>query len=555
MRPPIPPMISEGMTFVHNVVQPIILINLNNSSINSMSHMAPLPSSSEADRSFNASYHDFHYDSIVQQETQEQLAPESTSIDRDDELLSFQPTTYQFALLDASLRRTSVSLNARLHGMFFMADPPNAPDLFPQITTPELTCYRRNLFQVTGSIILPRALRYVMTERGERIPIVSQELVISATESVEGGTVKLISVPWKTPISSPPVPPEEKTEKEPSVVPLDLMSHHDPNVEFATFPFAWKRLQFRIATANNGRRKELQQHFVARLKVVATLSSGDRVAIAEARSAAIVVRGRSPRNFQQRNDQPVGERATGRKGSLPNNVSRRTGSDPPKPTPTLKRERSPDNTFASFDLSNIPTAQDINSYGNWTRPTGGSNSAPAFPTPTFKTPTLPSSKSPSSASPPPKTQRIPHPHPDEPDTKRVRQAPSKSPRISTSTHPSPQPPYKYSSLPPTLPSSSSSSSSTRQQQQQLSSTHSPPLATAPVPDPVNPSDSCSYYGYFPPVTQPWQTPYTTTAASMNALYSTPSPYLPHHSMAASAMAVASVPGAAGPNVMPHAVTK
>lgn len=507
-------------------------------SINSISQMPPLASSIEADRSFTTSYHDFHYDPTAQQETLDQLAPESTSIDRDNELLNFQPINYQYALLDYSLQRTSISLHARLHGMFFMADPANAPGLFPPMNAPELTCYRRNLFQVTGTITLPRNLRYVMTDRGDRLPIVAHELTISATESVEGGPVKLISVPWKTPINSPPIPPEDKTEKEPAVIPLDLISYHDPDVELATIPFSWKRLQFRIATANNGRRKELQQHFVARLKVMAILSSGDRVSVAEARSAAIVVRGRSPRNFSARKDQPVGERATGRKStSLPTTV-RRTGSDPPKPTPSLitplKRERSPDNTFSSFDFPSIPTAQDVNSYCSWTRPSGGSNSAPAFPTPTFKTPTLPSSKSPSSASPPLRTPRVSHSHPDEPEPKRVRQAVSKSPRIVNATQPSPQQPYKFSSLPPSLPST-----------RLHSSTNSPPTILS---EPVSSGDFL--HGYFPAVTQPWQPTFTTTA-SMNAIYSTP--YLPHSSMAASAIGVASMPG--GTNILPHTVTK
>ena len=505
--------------------------------------MPPLPSSSHAEPSFNPSYQDFHYDSIaqqdLQQEMQEQPTPESTTIDRDDELLSFQPTAYHFTLLDSSLRRISVPLNARLHGMFFMADPPSTLDLFPQMTPPELTCYRRNLFQVTGSITIPRNLHYIVTDRGERIPIAAQELTISATESVEGGTVKLISVPWKTPINSPPIPPEEKTEKEPTIIPLDLMSHHDPDMEFVTHPFAWKRLQFRIATANNGRRKELQQHFVARLKLVATLSTGDRVVIAEARSAAIIVRGRSPRNFERRKDHPVGERSTGRKGSsIGANLGRRTSSDPPKPTPSLKRERSPDHPFTSFDLSNVPTSQDMASYGGWTRPNGGSNSAPAFPTPTFKTPTLPSSKSPPSASPPLNARRPSYPllHPEEPDTKRARPGPPKSPRLSTSSHPSPQQPYKFSSLPPTLPST-----------RQPSSTHSSP--TRP-PEPASSGDC--FYGYPSAVTQPWQPAFTTV--SMNPIYSTP--YIPHGSMTmtASSMGAASLPGVVA-NALPHAVTK
>lgn len=507
--------------------------------MNPMSQMPPLPGPGEAHRPFNPSYQDYHFDPATQQDIQEPSAQESPSVDRDDELLSFQPTPYNFPLLDSSLRPTSVPFNARLHGMFFMADPLNTLDLFPQMTTPELTCYRRNLFQVTGSITIPRNLHYIVTDRGERIPIVAQELTISATESVEGGTVKLISVPWKTPINSPPIPLEEKTEKEPISIPLDLMSHHDPDPDYVTYPIAWKRLQFRIATANNGRRKELQQHFVARLKLMATLSTGDRVAIAEARSAAIIVRGRSPRNFERRKDHPVGERATGRKGtSIPRNVVRRTSSDPPKPTPPMKRERSPDSSFTSFDLQGIPSSHEMTPYGGWTRSNGGSNSAPAFPTPTFKTPTLPSSQLPSSASPPPKIRRTSQPHPDEPDTKRSRPSPSKAPRPSNSTHPSPQQPYQFSSLPPAHPSP-----------RQLSSTRSPP---APARETVTSGDC--FYGYPPAVAQPWQPPFTTV--SMHPAYSTS--YLPHHgssmTMTAGTVGAGSLPGG-GANVLAHAVTK
>ena len=493
--------------------------------------MPPLPPSREADHPFNHNYHDYHFDPTMQQHTPEQLVPESATIDRDDELLSFHPTAQHFVLLDRSMQTLSLSLSARLHGMFFIADGPDTPAGFPQMMPPELTCYRRNLFQVSGSVTLPRNLHYILTPRGERVRIIGQELAISATESVEGGAVKLISVPWKTSINSPPIPPEDKTEKEPTVIPLDLMSNHDPNMEYATDPFAWKRLQFRIATANNGRRKELQQHFVARLKLVVTLSSGEKVAVAEARSPAIIVRGRSPRNFQKGKGQAAGERPAGRKGtSLSTNLGRRTSSDPPRPSPTLKRERSSDNPFASFDLQGLPTAHDLNFYGDWPRPSGGSNSAPAFPTPTFKTPTLPSSKSASSASPPLKTRRVSHPHPDEPDTKRVRQGPSSSPRTSNATHPSPQPSYNVSPLPQTLPST-----------RRPSSTQSPPTV---VPEAVTSGDYlCSY---FPAVTQPWQPTFTT--ASMNSMYSTP--YLPQDPITAS---VGGIPGVT--NVLPHAVTK
>ncbi|KAE8350583.1 hypothetical protein BDV28DRAFT_159486 [Aspergillus coremiiformis] len=262
----------------------------------------------------------------------EQQHPNNSSIDHNNKLLSFSIPVYNFTLLDYSLRRTSLSLSAQLHGMFFLAESPwttspaeNAP---PQQGA-ELTCYRRNLFQITGSVTLPRSLRYIMTEQGDRIPILAQELTVSATESVEGNPVKIISVPWKTPAANTNPSTEDsnhptttnsannpKVEKEPPPIPLDIMAGQDLDTDYATFPIAWKRLQFRVATANNGRRKELQQHFVVRLKVVATLSTGTKIPICEVHSGPVIVRGRSPRNFQSRKDLPLsGSAAASRKNA------------------------------------------------------------------------------------------------------------------------------------------------------------------------------------------------------------------------------------------------
>ncbi|CEL08247.1 Putative NDT80 / PhoG like DNA-binding family protein [Aspergillus calidoustus] len=257
--------------------------------------------------------------------------PADSSIDHNNKLLSFSIPSYPFTLLDYSFRRTSISVSAQLHGMFFLAESPwttspteNAP---PQQGA-ELTCYRRNLFQITGSVTLPRGLRYIITDTGDRIPIVAQELTVSATESVEGNSVKIISVPWKTPAANGNSTNEDatngnnpstgapKVEKEPPAIPLDMMAGQDLDTDYATFPIAWKRLQFRVATANNGRRKELQQHFVVRLKVIATLSTGGKIQICEVHSGPVIVRGRSPRNFQSRKDLPLsGSAAASRKNA------------------------------------------------------------------------------------------------------------------------------------------------------------------------------------------------------------------------------------------------
>lgn len=248
------------------------------------------------------------------------------SIDRDNKLLSFSLPAFEYPLLDYSYRRTTISLAAQLHGMFFLAESPWASAGDAQAPT-ELTCYRRNLFQITGEITLPRTLRYIMTESGEQIPIINQELVISATESTENNPVKIISVPWKTPANPNAPTVEDKVEREPPSIPLDAMSMQEFDSDFATFPFQWKRLQFRIATANNGRRKELQQHFVVRLKVLAALATGGKIPICEVTSGAIIVRGRSPRNFQSRKDLPLNGSGHIRKSSHLPQPSRGSSND------------------------------------------------------------------------------------------------------------------------------------------------------------------------------------------------------------------------------------
>jgi NDT80 / PhoG like DNA-binding family len=305
---------------------------------------------------------------------------ESPSIDRDSKYLSFSMPQYNFTLLDDSFRRSSVNINAQLHGMFFLAESqwPATPDAPPP--PPELTCYRRNLFQITGSITLPRNLRYVFTDDGSRIPIYELELSVSATESVEENPVKIISVPWKTPSGGETAKPDDKIEREPPSLPLDKMSGQDLDTDFTTFPIQWKRLQFRIATANNGRRKELQQHFTLHLKIMASLSTGGKISIAEAHSGAIIVRGRSPRNFAARKDLPLSSSSTARK-----HVSAQRGSQTsvPQVTSAPKMKTPPDEL--SQAVMHFEPVEDLNHWqgvsmpGDFQTPYATSRNPPTMP--------------------------------------------------------------------------------------------------------------------------------------------------------------------------------
>lgn len=298
---------------------------------------------------------------------------EAPSIDRDNKLLSFSLPRFDYNLLTYNYQRASMQLAAQLHGMFFLAESPWAAAGDAQPPPSELTCYRRNLFQITGEVTIPRSLRYILTDQGEQIPILGQELVVSATESTEGNPVKIISVPWKTPANPTAPTAEDKAEREPPAIAIDLMNLQDMDSELVTMPFQWKRLQFRIATANNGRRKELQQHFVVRLKVMATLATGGKIPICEVQSGAIIVRGRSPRNFQARKDMPLHGGGHARKTSHapPRSASgesaqKRLHTEGPTSAPVKNDTALPQATQTAFiDPNDIPAPMD---FFNWKAP-------------------------------------------------------------------------------------------------------------------------------------------------------------------------------------------
>ncbi|KAH6636951.1 hypothetical protein F5144DRAFT_201881 [Chaetomium tenue] len=233
----------------------------------------------------------------------------------DQKLLSFKKVGDKHTIVDAKGRIHEMEIDAQLHGMFFLSEfPSGAGD--GNALNAELTCYRRNLFQISGSLCFPQIPLSVLLESGETSQIKNMEVSISAIESVDGHPVRLIVIPWKTP---PPNSPEtnQAPDQEPPTLPLIPPSEEEEENggdHYAIYPIGWRRLQFRIATANNGRRKELQQHFVLHLKLHGTLANGQKLVLSEMTTAPIVVRGRSPRNFQARKEIPLLGSSAGSRG-------------------------------------------------------------------------------------------------------------------------------------------------------------------------------------------------------------------------------------------------
>ncbi|OAA77533.1 acid phosphatase phoG-Penicillium chrysogenum [Akanthomyces lecanii RCEF 1005] len=218
------------------------------------------------------------------------------TVSQDHKLLSFRRSQDKSTVVDQHGRVQQLELSAQLHGMFFLSEMPSGAS-----EGVDLSSRHEDLFPLSTS--------------QTRLPVTSMEVTISAIESVDGNPVRLIVIPWKTP---PPNSPEQaqSPDQEPPALPLIPFQDSNPNAEgeYAVYPVGWRRLQFRIATANNGRRKELQQHFVLHLKVHGTLADNSKVVLTESITSPIVVRGRSPRNFQARKEIPLLGSSAGSRG-------------------------------------------------------------------------------------------------------------------------------------------------------------------------------------------------------------------------------------------------
>lgn len=168
------------------------------------------------------------------------------SVNQDHKLLAFKRVPDKQTIVDQHGRVQQLELSAQLHGMFFLSEmPSNTPD--GSMLQPELTCYRRNLFQISGSLVTPRGQLSVVTEVGETVPVSSTEVTVSSIESVDGHPIRLIVIPWKTP---PPNSPEvsQGPDQEPPALPLIPLQEDstEGDGDWAVYPIGWRRLQFRV---------------------------------------------------------------------------------------------------------------------------------------------------------------------------------------------------------------------------------------------------------------------------------------------------------------------
>jgi hypothetical protein len=259
-----------------------------------------------------SSYQTRQFDPVPNNTIPDAHREEQSPQEPDDKLLGFSDSVIHAAIVDESGNLADLSMTAELRGMFFVAE-----DVFGGESSDrplELTCYRRNLWQCFGQINLPRSVTGIINEQGQQIPLVDLSASITARESIEGKATEIISIPWKS--ANPQVAEESKVATAPPNVTVDLGSGQELDANRVSVPISWKRLQFKHATANNGRRKGLQQHYVVQITLLGKTETGEIVKVAEIQSGPVIVRGRSPRNFDSRKDVPLtGERKLERRNT------------------------------------------------------------------------------------------------------------------------------------------------------------------------------------------------------------------------------------------------
>ncbi|KAG4258399.1 acid phosphatase [Fusarium proliferatum] len=257
---------------------------------------------------------------------QDALHEESSPQEPDNKLLGFSAPVSNATIVNENNQFVDAGMTAELYGMFFVAE-----DVFGGESTGrpmELTCYRRNLWQCSGQITLPRGIRNIVSEQGQHIPIFELVATIAAIESIEGKATEIISIPWKN--ANPQGGDDSKGVSAPPTITLDITTGQEIDAHRVSLPISWKRLQFKHATANNGRRKGLQQHYVVQITLLGKTQAGELIKISEIKSGPVIVRGRSPRNFDSRKDVPLtGDKRFERRSTSTSNVDH----------PTLKLER------------------------------------------------------------------------------------------------------------------------------------------------------------------------------------------------------------------------
>ncbi|KAJ2716035.1 hypothetical protein H4R19_000869, partial [Coemansia spiralis] len=163
------------------------------------------------------------------------------------------------------------------------------------------TCYRRNYFQVSCTFSLlggsapqsstgPTPRTCVVMDNGMPRTVSHFLIGIAAQVAASNRGVELVQHTPKRD-KGPQITPQPQPAR-----PSDSLGPGAQGVNTSA-TVCFERLQFKTATANNGKRRAAQQYYALEVELLAACDDGHCVAVATSTSSPIVVRGRSPGHY------------------------------------------------------------------------------------------------------------------------------------------------------------------------------------------------------------------------------------------------------------------
>ncbi|ORZ19756.1 hypothetical protein BCR42DRAFT_410453 [Absidia repens] len=180
-----------------------------------------------------------------------------------------------------------VRIQSKVDRGFFLADN-------------DWTCYRRNYFQISSSFSLQGV---VVLYDGQELPcfVQDQDMLHEVDQFYIGISARLSDCDKQILL----IQHTAKRDKGPQNTPEARPIRPGGNLSFSSVGanqsiVTFERIQFKSATANNGKRRAAQQYYIVVMELFAKVrSSGKLVPVASTESQPVVVRGRSPGHYAE----------------------------------------------------------------------------------------------------------------------------------------------------------------------------------------------------------------------------------------------------------------
>ncbi|ODV88847.1 hypothetical protein CANCADRAFT_3490 [Tortispora caseinolytica NRRL Y-17796] len=216
--------------------------------------------------------------------------------------LHLLPAQYHATLFDAHKRKVTVDVEMNMLGKFLLV--PEAcveipkDQIHPDNPDVPIVFHRRNGIQITGTLSNLNKIATLKTSNMKTdLPVKRLFLEVVGCSTNTNETPQLTT---SNPHSSTTRKlsdnandddevPKGSYGPHPSAIPLSKDS------DLTTF--AWKRILFRSATANNGKKRMMQEYYFLEVLLNAELQDGRIETVLSAKSRPLIIRGRNPRSY------------------------------------------------------------------------------------------------------------------------------------------------------------------------------------------------------------------------------------------------------------------